>query len=72
MNLDGDDELPALKAKPIRQPHTLSWCRGSIFAVLELYWDKPKELWTYKEDGSLEMFTKQLDLENLLEELIQE
>ena len=39
---------------------------------VELYWDKPKELWTYKEDGSLEMFTKQLDLENLLEELIQE
>jgi catechol 2,3-dioxygenase len=39
---------------------------------VELYWDKPKELWTYKEDGSLEMFTKQLDLENLLEELNQE
>ena len=39
---------------------------------VELHWDKPKELWTYKEDGSLEMFTKQLDLENLLEELNQE
>ena len=39
---------------------------------VELYWDKPKELWTYKEDGSLETFTKQLDLENLLEEPIQE
>ena len=39
---------------------------------VELYWDKPKELGTYKEDGSLEMFTKQLDLENLLEELNQE
>ena len=44
----------------------------TLTIMVELYWDKPKELWTYKEDGSLEMFTKQLDLENLLEELNQE
>jgi catechol 2,3-dioxygenase len=36
---------------------------------VELYWDRPKEFWTYKSDGSIEMFTKPLDLENLLEEL---
>jgi catechol 2,3-dioxygenase len=36
---------------------------------VELYWDRPKELWPSKPDGSLEMFTKPLDLENLLEEL---
>lgn len=36
---------------------------------VELYWDKPKELWPVKEDGSLNMFTKRLDLDNLLEEL---
>ena len=36
---------------------------------VELYWDKPKELWTYKADGSIEMFTKPLDLDDLLKEL---
>ena len=38
---------------------------------VELYWDRPKELWTYKPDGSIEMFTKPLDMGNLLEELIE-
>ena len=36
---------------------------------VELYWDKPKELWTYKPDGSIEMFTHALDLADLLKEL---
>lgn len=36
---------------------------------VELYWDRPKELWPQKEDGSVEMFTHRLDLENLLNEL---
>jgi len=36
---------------------------------VELYWDRPKEHWTYKSDGSIEMFTKALDLDNLLMEL---
>jgi catechol 2,3-dioxygenase len=36
---------------------------------VELYWDKPKELWPKKPDGSLEMYTKALNLENLLNEL---
>ena len=36
---------------------------------VELYWDKPKELWTYKQDGSIEMFTHALDLANLLKEI---
>lgn len=36
---------------------------------VELYWDRPQHLWPKKEDGSLEMFTKQLDLGNLLKEL---
>ena len=36
---------------------------------VELYWDRPKELWPHKPDGSIEMFTKSLDLENLLLEL---
>jgi catechol 2,3-dioxygenase len=36
---------------------------------VELYWDRPKELWPKKEDGSLEMFTRALDLRGLLKEL---
>jgi len=36
---------------------------------LELYWDKPKEQWPLKEDGSLEMYTRSLDLEDLMNEL---
>jgi catechol 2,3-dioxygenase len=36
---------------------------------VELYWDRPKELWPTKEDGSLEMFTRALDLRGLLKEL---
>ncbi len=36
---------------------------------VELYWDKPKEQWPKNEDGSLLMYTKQLDLDDLLREL---
>ena len=36
---------------------------------VELYWDRPKDLWPKKPDGSLEMFTKALDIQSLLEEL---
>ncbi len=39
---------------------------------VELYWDKPKELWTYKEDGSIEMATLALDLDGLLKEIEEE
>lgn len=33
---------------------------------VELYWDRPKEQWPHKPDGSLEMFVDPLDLEELL------
>lgn len=36
---------------------------------VELYWDRPREKWPLKEDGSLDMFTKPLDLKSLLAEL---
>ena len=36
---------------------------------LELYWDRPREQWPKKPDGSLEMYTRPLDLEALLAEL---
>jgi catechol 2,3-dioxygenase len=36
---------------------------------VELYWDRPQEQWPHQADGSLDMFTKSLDLDNLLQEL---
>ena len=36
---------------------------------VELYYDRPKELWPQKPDGSLEMYTRPLDLKDLLKEL---
>jgi len=35
---------------------------------VELYWDKPQEVWPRTSDGSIAMYTKPLDLENLLAE----
>jgi catechol 2,3-dioxygenase len=35
---------------------------------IELYWDRPKELWPRKADGSLDMFTEPLDVKALLAE----
>jgi catechol 2,3-dioxygenase len=36
---------------------------------VELYWDRPKENWSYKPDGSIEMLTGRLDINGLLQEL---
>lgn len=36
---------------------------------IELYWDKPRELWPKKADGSLEMYTSPLDLADLGSEI---
>ena len=36
---------------------------------VELYWDRPKDRWPQKPDGSLQMFTHPLDLHDLLAEL---
>ena len=36
---------------------------------VELYWDRPKDQWPQKPDGSLEMYTRTLDIEGLLKEL---
>ena len=33
---------------------------------VELYWDKPKEEWPQNENGSLDMYTKPLNLKDLL------
>lgn len=35
---------------------------------VELYWDRPRDEWPRKPDGGIEMFTRALDLNNLLAE----
>lgn len=35
---------------------------------VELYWDKPRELWPLDEKGCLQMYSRRLDLNNLLKE----
>jgi catechol 2,3-dioxygenase len=35
---------------------------------VELYWDRPREAWPVNADGALNMFTRGLDLDNLLRE----
>ncbi len=36
---------------------------------VELYQDRPRDEWEYAEDGSVKMFTKPLDMQDLLNEL---
>jgi catechol 2,3-dioxygenase len=36
---------------------------------VELYWDRPQAAWPKKADGSLDMYTRSLNLEDLLKEL---
>lgn len=36
---------------------------------IELYWDRPQEIWPRRSDGALAMFTKRLDLDSLLQEV---
>ena len=36
---------------------------------VELYWDRPQEAWPFTKEGELAMFTRPLDLEDLLREL---
>ena len=35
---------------------------------VELYWDRPEEAWPRTPEGGLAMFTRRLDLEDLLSE----
>ena len=36
---------------------------------VELYWDKPRDQWPTAADGSIQMFTRALDLSGLLKEV---
>jgi catechol 2,3-dioxygenase len=35
---------------------------------LELYWDRPQDQWPRAADGSIEMFTRRLDIDDLLQQ----
>lgn len=36
---------------------------------VELYWDRPKDKWPKDSDGNIDMFTRPLDIDDLLNEL---
>jgi len=36
---------------------------------VELYWDRPRELWPHTPDGAVNMYTERLDIRDLLREL---
>ncbi len=36
---------------------------------VELYWDRPEDQWPYHADGSLNMYTRPLDIDDLLQTL---
>jgi catechol 2,3-dioxygenase len=36
---------------------------------IELYWDRPREEWPHRADGSLDIYTRPLDLRGLMAEL---
>jgi len=37
---------------------------------VELYWDRPQEMWPRTDEGKLAMFTKRLDLDDLLRQRV--
>lgn len=39
---------------------------------LELYWDRPAEAWPHAPDGSLKMFSRPLDLQELIKQALPE
>jgi catechol 2,3-dioxygenase len=60
ITLDGASDHGVSEALYLRDPDNNG---------VELYWDKPREQWPYTADGKLTMFTRRLDLQNLLGEL---
>ena len=57
IQLDGASDHGVSEALYVRDPDENG---------VELYWDRPKEQWPRQPDGSLSMFTRRLDLEDLL------
>ena len=61
INLDGASDHGVSEALYLRDPDQNG---------VELYWDRPREQWPTTADGDLTMFTKALDLNNLLAEAV--
>jgi catechol 2,3-dioxygenase len=57
ISLDGASDHGVSEALYLRDPDQNG---------VELYWDRPKEEWPRNADGSLAMFTRRLDLDDLL------
>jgi catechol 2,3-dioxygenase len=61
ISLDGASDHGVSEALYLRDPDENG---------VELYWDRPKEQWPSAPDGSIEMYTRPLDLQGLLAEPI--
>ena len=57
ISLDGASDHGVSEALYLRDPDENG---------LELYWDRPEYLWPRNSEGQIEMFTRRLDLEDLL------
>lgn len=57
LSLDGASDHGVSEALYLRDPDHNG---------VELYWDKPEEQWPRDEQGNIAMFSRQLDLKNLL------
>ena len=57
ISLDGASDHGVSEALYLRDPDQNG---------VELYWDRPKDEWPRNTDGSLAMFTRRLDLDDLL------
>lgn len=60
MPLDGASDHGVSEALYLRDPDQNG---------VELYWDRPQDEWPREPDGQLAMFTRRLDLNDLLGEL---
>jgi catechol 2,3-dioxygenase len=57
IHLDGASDHGVSEALYLRDPDENG---------VELYWDRPREQWPRTSDGTLAMFTRRLDLDDLL------
>jgi catechol 2,3-dioxygenase len=57
VSLDGASDHGVSEAPYLRDPDENG---------VELYWDRPREMWPRSADGNLEMFTHPLDLDSLI------
>jgi catechol 2,3-dioxygenase len=63
ITLDGASDHGVSEALYLRDPDSNS---------VELYWDRPEQTWPRTPQGELAMFTRRLDLNDLLSEISDE